>query len=58
MAGPLRVLLVEDHELVRAGLRRLVQRAADIVVAGDAADGAGALRMVARLAAAGASTSC
>jgi DNA-binding NarL/FixJ family response regulator len=50
MGGTARVLIVEDHALVREGLRLLLQRADDIVVAGEAGDGAGALRAVARLA--------
>ncbi|MBO0770123.1 MAG: response regulator transcription factor [Actinobacteria bacterium] len=36
---PIRVVLVDDQPLVRAGLRAILQRAPDIVVAGEAADG-------------------
>jgi DNA-binding NarL/FixJ family response regulator len=52
--GPLRVLLVEDHRLVREGLRLLLERAPGMAVVGEAADGEEGLRLVARLAAAGA----
>lgn len=50
MGGPIRVLIVEGYGIVRAGLRLLLGEAADLVVAGDAADGASALRLAARLA--------
>jgi len=43
----IRVLLVEDHGLVRAGLERLLSRAEDIEVVGGAADGAEAIRLAA-----------
>jgi len=33
---PLRVLLVDDHEVVRNGIRALLQATDDIVVAGEA----------------------
>jgi DNA-binding NarL/FixJ family response regulator len=33
---PLRVLLVDDHEVVRSGVRALLQAAEDIVVSGEA----------------------
>ncbi|MBM4445612.1 MAG: response regulator transcription factor [Chloroflexi bacterium] len=35
----IRVLLVDDHSLVRAGLRRVIDEAADIVVAAEARNG-------------------
>ncbi len=35
----IRVLLVEDHALVRAGLRALLERAGDICVLGEASNG-------------------
>jgi DNA-binding NarL/FixJ family response regulator len=38
-----RVLIVDDHPLVREGLRDLVDSQPDLVVCGEAADGAGAL---------------
>ncbi|GAB2538675.1 response regulator [Nocardia heshunensis] len=43
----IRVLLVDDQRLVRAGLRMLVEATADLVVVGEAADGVAALRVAA-----------
>ena len=43
----IRVLLAEDHGLVRAGLERLLATAADIEVVGGAADGAEAIELAA-----------
>jgi DNA-binding NarL/FixJ family response regulator len=45
----IRVLLVEDHAVVRAGLAQLLAGAGDIEVAGAAADGAEAVRLTADL---------
>ena len=45
-----RVLLVDDHRLVRAGLAGLLEAAADLEVVGEAADGRQAVE-VARAAA-------
>jgi DNA-binding NarL/FixJ family response regulator len=42
----LRVVLVDDQQLVRAGLRALLERAPDITVVGEAADGAIGLAVV------------
>src|SRR6266516_3603251 len=36
MATPLRVLLVDDHEVVRSGVAALLKATEDIVVAGEA----------------------
>jgi DNA-binding NarL/FixJ family response regulator len=44
-AGKIRVLLADDHELVRAGLRRLLDEQADIRVVAEAASGRAALRL-------------
>jgi NarL family two-component system response regulator LiaR len=38
MSGPIRVLLVDDHAIVRKGLRALLTTEADIEVAGEAAE--------------------
>jgi len=46
---PIRVLLVDDHVVVRKGLRALLDREGGIEVTGEAADGAQALRAVDRL---------
>ena len=43
----IRVLLVDDHEVVRQGLRLLLETSDDIDVVGEASDGAEALRAVA-----------
>jgi len=45
-----RILLVDDHPVVRAGLRALLAPHADFEVVGDAADADEAVRMVGRLA--------
>ena len=42
----LRVVLVDDQHLVRAGLRALLERAPDITVVGEAGDGASGLAVV------------
>lgn len=44
----IRVLLADDHAIVRAGLRLLLERERDIAVAGEAADGREALVWLAR----------
>jgi DNA-binding NarL/FixJ family response regulator len=46
----IRVLVVDDEHLVRAGLRTILEAAGDIVVAGEARDGAEAVTAAARLA--------
>ncbi len=43
----LRVVIVDDHSVVRAGLRQLLQSADGIDVVGEAADGRAALELVA-----------
>ncbi|WP_326764067.1 response regulator transcription factor [Streptomyces sp. NBC_01591] len=45
----IRVLLADDQSLVRAGFRALLDAQPDIEVAGEAADGAAAVRMVSEL---------
>jgi len=44
---PIRVLLADDHELVRAGFRALLARLGDIEVVAEADDGRAALELVA-----------
>jgi len=46
----IRVILAEDHHLVRQGIRALLERADDIEVVGEAADGQEAIELVQRLA--------
>jgi DNA-binding NarL/FixJ family response regulator len=45
----IRVILAEDHHLVRQGIRALLERAADVEVVGEAADGQEAVELVQRL---------
>lgn len=40
------VLLVDDHPVVRAGIRNLLEKAPDIVVVGEASNGTEALKLV------------
>ena len=44
---PIRVLLADDHTLVRAGIRALLEKVPNVVVAGEAGDGREALALVA-----------
>jgi DNA-binding NarL/FixJ family response regulator len=46
--APIRVLLADDHELVRAGFRSLLQKLSEVEVVGEAEDGRDALRLVAQ----------
>ena len=46
---PLRVLVVDDHPIVREGVRRILEAAPDLQVIGEASDGASALALAARL---------
>ena len=50
MHGPIRVLLAEDHVLVRRGFRRLLEDDAAIVVVGEASDGVEAVALATKLA--------
>jgi DNA-binding NarL/FixJ family response regulator len=43
----IRVVLVDDHPVVRAGMRLVLDGAGDVVVVGEGASGADALRLVA-----------
>ena len=49
MTKSIRVLLADDHTLVRAGLRGLLQGIAGVEVVGEAEDGHEALRLAAEL---------
>jgi DNA-binding NarL/FixJ family response regulator len=43
---PIRLLLVDDHEVVREGLRRILASCDDITIVGEAATGEEALRLI------------
>lgn len=45
----IRVVIADDHHLVRQGIRALLEKAGDIEVVGEAADGCEALELVERL---------
>ena len=45
-ADRVRVLLVDDHELVRAGIRSLLERLPEVEVVAEASDGREAIRIV------------
>ena len=45
----IRVVVADDHHLVRQGIRALLEKASDIEVVGEAADGQAALELVERL---------
>ncbi|GAA1648618.1 response regulator [Actinoplanes couchii] len=45
----IRVLLADDHAAIRAGMRLMLEQATDVVVVGEAADGAIAVRQAAAL---------
>ena len=44
--SPIRILLVDDHTLFRSGVRALLQRQTDIEIAGEAGEGAEALKLI------------
>jgi len=46
---PIRILLVEDHKIVREGTRQLLEQASDLTVIGEAADGGEAVRLATEL---------
>jgi len=50
MSGPIRLLIADDHPVVRDGLIGLFSRDDDFEVLGEAADGAEAVRLAERLA--------
>ena len=45
----IRVLIVDDHEVVREGLRSILATAEDVELVGEAADGSEAIRLAAEL---------
>ena len=47
--GKLRILLVDDHEIVRNGVRTLIEREAGWEVCGEAADGRTAVTLAEKL---------
>jgi len=47
---PIRVVLADDHPVVRTGIKNLIGRSADIQVVGEASNGDEALRLVEELA--------
>jgi len=49
MPKQISVLLIDDHNLVRRGFRRLLEDEADVVVAGEAADGETGVELAATL---------
>jgi len=49
MGELIRVLIADDHALVREGTREILERAGDIEVVGEAADGAEAVELAGRL---------
>lgn len=49
MTDSIRVLLVDDHPVVRSGIRMLLERAADIQIIGEADRGQQGLDLIARL---------
>ncbi len=49
MTDPIRVLIADDHPIVRAGLTGLLSKAADILVVGQAENGTQTLELVASL---------
>lgn len=49
MSTPVKVMIVDDHAIVREGLTMLLSEEADIDVVGEARDGVDALTMVAHL---------
>ncbi len=48
-AGPIRVILADDHTLVRSGIRRILETQPGLVVVEEAADGRAALAAARRL---------
>ena len=49
MTGPLRVLIADDHHVVRRGLAMLLQAEPDVLVVGEAVNGQQAVEMAVRI---------
>jgi DNA-binding NarL/FixJ family response regulator len=49
MKQPIRVLIADDHTLMRQGIRSLLEDEADILVVGEAADGREAVQLIPEL---------
>jgi len=49
MPEPIRVLIADDHEVVRDGLRLILETEADFQVVGEAANGAAAVQLTGAL---------
>lgn len=49
MQAKIRVMIVDDHELIRQGLRKILEIENDIIVAGVAEDGESAIKMAQEL---------
>ena len=49
MPDPIRILIADDHDVVRDGLRLILESEEDFVVAGEAANGAEAVRLCSEL---------
>jgi two-component system response regulator DevR len=49
VSAPIRLLIVDDHDIVREGLSSILSQEPDIDVVGEACDGASGLQAVARL---------
>uniref|UniRef100_UPI0035B0A75F response regulator n=1 Tax=Promineifilum sp. TaxID=2664178 RepID=UPI0035B0A75F len=47
MTDPIRILLADDHAVVRAGIRQFLEREADLRVVAEADDGDAARRLIA-----------
>lgn len=49
MTEPIRILIADDHQILRQGLRSLLERHTDMQLVGEAADGRSAVRMAGEL---------
>ena len=48
-ATPVRIMLVDDHEMLRAGLRAMIEEHEDLLVIGEAGSGEEAIEQARRL---------